>query len=464
MADSDKLARIAKVLETGRDDSAGWTWTDFDKHEWTQLPDDHQYQGFFNHWHGRPFPVESVLPYELDLGTDEHGDPLLPFRPYDTSRGAIVARKIYSLLYERILLCRPWKRGAVITGQPGVGKSTFLKYMLARLVSERQVVIFYTATHVILFYKDQGEAYHAWTLLDVETGTPHIYPSCDVWPIQVSSPDPTLWNGWRNTFGAPLWGMDLWTVEELVCGFRLHPRYDTFREALKDAIRGRLTRLASHAAAKEIPSDQKVPTNVQNALEVLERELAFGYDEEDEDEEGKVAPNDAPQDVQSAGAEQDQVAANDALQHAVPSTAQQDQAVEDAMQTLVEDATFQVGFTPRAVYSAILTPDPNHIPNLLRGLTEARWLKILDTFISTKSLPSSDGSHLIAAVYPEWSQDTDDWSDDTWDGDWASKRLSKEMMIRSLQDHHSRRLNMFPGLLGPDGTPFGHHHISLRYT
>ncbi len=64
-------------------------------------------------------------------------------------------------------------KGAVLTGQPGTGaslrslhcattqqrispgKTTFLKFMLARLISDRQVVLLCDSTHAYLFYLGQ---------------------------------------------------------------------------------------------------------------------------------------------------------------------------------------------------------------------------------------------------------------------------------------------------------------------
>jgi len=115
----------------------------------------------------------------------------------------------------------------------------FLKFMLARLISDRQVVLLCDINTVLLFY--HGKVYSRptqrgfgdlpehqeapycpiWALIDMdclEEGPP-ITGSDNIWPIQASSPNPIRWKSWRKQTGAALLGMPLWKMNELMEGY-----------------------------------------------------------------------------------------------------------------------------------------------------------------------------------------------------------------------------------------------------
>ena len=109
------------------------------------------------------------------------------------------------------------------------GKTFFLDFMLARLISAKQVVLIYTGSKVLLFY--QGNVYRqrpadfsfvprhkldpfflAWALIDADSEgqEPSIEPGHYIWPIQASSPQPNRWKNWAKQRSATLLGMPLW--------------------------------------------------------------------------------------------------------------------------------------------------------------------------------------------------------------------------------------------------------------
>jgi len=110
--------------------------------------------------------------------------------------------------------------------------------MLVRLISERQVIVQFNGTATTLFkagevyiYQGSGFAYvpvpreqsviPVWTLIDVdsgETGAP-LTEDLLIWPIQASSPKPVRWRSWSKQFRSAIWGLPLWTLEELVYGY-----------------------------------------------------------------------------------------------------------------------------------------------------------------------------------------------------------------------------------------------------
>ena len=63
-----------------------------------------------------------------------------------------------------------------------------------------------------------------WTLVDMDfaPGEPPLDRGDDVWPIQATSPKPVRWRGWAKQHSAPVLGMPLWDMEELMKGF-VHP-------------------------------------------------------------------------------------------------------------------------------------------------------------------------------------------------------------------------------------------------
>ncbi|KAI0748621.1 hypothetical protein C8Q80DRAFT_1121002 [Daedaleopsis nitida] len=140
-------------------------------------------------------------------------------------------------------------------------------------------------------------------------------------------------------------GMDLWTVEELVCGFRLHPRYEGFREALRNALYGS-SALSGGQQAEEWPQ------NVQDAVKVIKR--ACARDVESLSADGVVLASNA----------------NGPLQDVELSAADQTQAVDDSIRTLVDETTVEVGLALRVVYRAILSVSAARI-SPANGLTIA---------------------------------------------------------------------------------------------
>ena len=85
------------------------------------------YQKFYEKWddESSSFKFGKEFPYELSLGTDKYGRSLLPFRNGSISGDKILVTKSYYDMFQRLLRLRNEDsgRGAVITGQPGIGGS-----------------------------------------------------------------------------------------------------------------------------------------------------------------------------------------------------------------------------------------------------------------------------------------------------------------------------------------------------
>jgi hypothetical protein len=116
------------------------------------------------------------------------------------------------------------------------GKTTFLAFILAWLISTKQVVLLYLSTELFLFYHGKVhvrrnpslsdlprnvQGLPTWMLIDVdsEENGPSLNKTYKIWPIHASSPDPKQWKRWTKQFGAPVLGMPLWNIEELTKGY-----------------------------------------------------------------------------------------------------------------------------------------------------------------------------------------------------------------------------------------------------
>jgi hypothetical protein len=119
-----------------------------------------------------------------------------------------------------------------------LGKTTFLKFLLARLISARQVVLFGNQDTFYLFY--HGKVYEkkeqirndlprlfqnmcyqpAWALIDGDGMTKVPFNVDDkIWPILATSPQPDRWKSWYRQLGAPIWGMAKWNFKELTAWY-----------------------------------------------------------------------------------------------------------------------------------------------------------------------------------------------------------------------------------------------------
>ena len=120
------------------------------------------------------------------------------------------------------------------------GKSTFLKFMLARLIATHQVVLLCDSSDAYLFYCGQvyyhpmnDSVFHnlpahknipycpILSLIDVDYKDrgPPFESSSNIWPIQVSSPNPIRWKSWAKQNKAAVLGMPLWSTDELTEGY-----------------------------------------------------------------------------------------------------------------------------------------------------------------------------------------------------------------------------------------------------
>ncbi|EIM92051.1 uncharacterized protein STEHIDRAFT_164408 [Stereum hirsutum FP-91666 SS1] len=200
--------------------------------------------------------VNTNVPYALNIGGATTND------------GDILVTASFVKMLQRILLLR--------------SKSTFLTFLLAQLLSFHQVVLLVSSTSSHLFFQGkvyvrrpsssssssqhQHMPYSGFHFLPIATHTHralHLNPypiwalinanahdstpdsaiaiptNCNVWPVQACPPDgPLRYGRWRKQRRGCLWGMSLWSEEEVLAGLSLQPTYAQFRSDLEEALHG----------------------------------------------------------------------------------------------------------------------------------------------------------------------------------------------------------------------------------
>jgi hypothetical protein len=122
--------------------------------------------------------------------------------------------------------------GLVITGQPGIGKTLFLKYALLRALKDHIPVVYCNNTTRLFIF--DGDGCHPLSLQSetfplpkgalclVDSHSDLIQPSCEFfhaanlsYVVQAVSPKPKCWRKWSKQQRAPKWVMGLWTRDEM---------------------------------------------------------------------------------------------------------------------------------------------------------------------------------------------------------------------------------------------------------
>ncbi|KAF9779812.1 hypothetical protein BJ322DRAFT_1086617 [Thelephora terrestris] len=434
------------------DESDGkWAWSDVDRGTWKIASD--RYQLFYRQWLAQPPnpKFSKTAPYELSIGADKHGTPLLPFHAADSSQGKILVTESYEYTFIRILYLRERDlgraRGVVLTGQPGTGKTTFLKYMLVRLLSARQVVLLYEKSGIYLFYL--GQVYFSaarnfghlpehrtkgfcpvWALIDadLEAQEPPIRAHSNIWPIQASPPDPIRWKVWVRQNHASILGMPKWNMEELVKGLRLCPEYNNFRHRLAESL----------SLVDGSPPIATGDENIDATLQLLRKERGEEEEEEDCGESSDGARSLATDQGVNTVGETDQ------------SEAAADQ-VDAAFEILVQNATGEFGFAPRDVYRGVFQLPATRMEHkaYVDDFTCEQFRAFINGF-STDHPFCNLPPHVIE-VYPR--PPPIGTTDDSWAVDFKSFRIGKEMVMKMSDTvdeklllemyHHCRRT---PGL------------------
>ncbi|KAI9513532.1 hypothetical protein F5148DRAFT_1278893 [Russula earlei] len=151
--------------------------------------------------------------------------------------------------------------GIIFTGQPGIGKTYFVWYLLIRLLQDNQTIVFVVdGESPILFYLDgiyvpkdplyeeylphlpkNSRGGFVWFLFDISSPCSPIpsmvySPSPLFFPIQAPSPNPAHYSIWHK-FRRPLYtAFPIWTFEELKKGLLLDRRFENFKSRLEQYL------------------------------------------------------------------------------------------------------------------------------------------------------------------------------------------------------------------------------------
>ena len=346
--------------------------------------------------------------------------------------------------------------------QPAIrspGKTMFLKFMLAWLISANQVVVLCDSSEAHLFYHGQvyfrqakagfkglprqNGYYPVWTLIDVDYRDrgPDIPTDSRIWPFQTTSPNLDRWKAWSKQSGATLLGMPLWNVEELMAGYafsffslllstsamsfdrgssltvlrlyyslRLHPRYNGF-----------LSKLEQSLPLLDAPTLPTIGDNVIDAaLEVLRERKKVVEAEMNGD------PDDMDDGFTTSATDRDEDMADEAGQ---PPTLVI--TVDNALEILVDNAIEEFGFAPRDVYGGVFNPHGTRRKHahVVENLDYTAMQKTVRFFSAKSGLDSITSRHVVV-VFPRPHPTDSLLNDDRWAIDFKSIRIAKKATER----------------------------------
>ncbi|KAI0050835.1 hypothetical protein FA95DRAFT_1593744 [Auriscalpium vulgare] len=182
--------------------------------------------------------------------------------------GRLLIRQEYDLMYQRAedMYRRFPMCGVVVTGQPGVGKTASITYIVARHLSERRIIAVFLAGELFLF-TEEGVFTHANPSLaranyDLNTGLPlkhcpwllidassekHKPPpdslvrSPKIFPLHLTSPDEDRYKGWLKQREGIILIMDPWTEDELRDGLALQSFFQDANPGQQEAYLNKLS-------------------------------------------------------------------------------------------------------------------------------------------------------------------------------------------------------------------------------
>ncbi|KAI0723827.1 hypothetical protein C8T65DRAFT_90232 [Cerioporus squamosus] len=263
--DSDAAAVAAESVDQLRrrtSVSRDWEWHDEASPQNWELAD-LEWQAFNEHWRnyqGRLDQAGTTLPLRIPRS---HHQP-----SFQTKEGSIYIRESY--VYSRdciwetaAFMSTSQTSGALIRGQPGVGKTVFLWYLHVSLLKDGQVVLLhmpsnppllflhdkvYTRTSTSPFAEEEQHPFPTskhgfiWSLFDVNSSTqditcpPPLALHALCFPVQASFSEANISLEWVEKRSPYTGGLPLWTRQQLLDAFPLHEQFDRYREDLQSVL------------------------------------------------------------------------------------------------------------------------------------------------------------------------------------------------------------------------------------
>ncbi|KAL5480206.1 hypothetical protein ACEPAI_1476 [Sanghuangporus weigelae] len=346
----------------------------FAKAGW-KLETDGERGKFLAYWQNKEFPEhERILPLAFDEENRLENHLV-------QSQGRILVVEHYRHLRNRIISIENLglDQGVLLTGQRGVGKTTWLWFMLIYLLTLKKNVALHTKGRTYLFYHDRvyiassgpdvtwppstAVRDRIWCLIDSDerVGPPPSYLTSKdegrIFPVHAAPPNPARYYKWFKQRGGVVIGMPLWNEEEIIEGFQLHQSYEKLLGLLKQE--------PSHTAIEKI---QKLM--VDKAMDE-----------------------------------------------------------KSAIRELIKETIKKYGSVPRDVYSAIINEEHHKrmLTDAINALSYEVLLKTLEEIKSLSENQSPSTSELLV-IHVEWSSGRDP---DTFIPGFRSEHISR-MMIEKL--------------------------------
>ncbi|KAI0050837.1 hypothetical protein FA95DRAFT_527203 [Auriscalpium vulgare] len=202
---------------------------------------------------------------DSDYGFREDEAPLArKFLPF--TGGRLLRRQEYDVMYQRAEDMYRYSPvgGVVVTGQPGIGKTASIAYIVARHLSERRIIAAFLTGSLFLFTEEgvftHPEPSHAnddldfglesedcpWLLVDMGINKGDRPPaglvgSSNIFPLHLTSPDEERYKGWQTQREGMLLIMNPWTEEELSDGLALQSFFQKANPDEQEAYRNKLS-------------------------------------------------------------------------------------------------------------------------------------------------------------------------------------------------------------------------------
>ncbi|KAI0061948.1 hypothetical protein BV25DRAFT_1826240 [Artomyces pyxidatus] len=244
--------------EHSRDIRDDWIWEKEQEDKWFPAPEG--WQTFYQHWHelssANIFDTVTNFPYTLSLSPSPKEAPTFVLKLTDDK---LLVRESYDLMFKRISELREtrWRSGVVVTGQSGIGKSAFVAYIAIILLVQNQPFVLCRGRAVYLFF--DGKVHKAkshtnfhfddiptskgrhpmWALVDTDESREGItggITTCSIFPTHIASPNPDHYRGWVKERDARIWGLPLWSREELIAGLECLYNYDQLLAEVEEII------------------------------------------------------------------------------------------------------------------------------------------------------------------------------------------------------------------------------------
>ncbi|KAK7453965.1 hypothetical protein VKT23_011477 [Stygiomarasmius scandens] len=388
-------------------DPTRWSWPA--ANEWRHAGVN--WQTFYSKWRNTPTTED---PTDVaTLSTLSPGNPLF---------SDFVVRDEYKRMIEKVLFhawCHP-SNGVLVTGQPGVGKTQWLRYLLICLLFKKQSVLFTWDKSALLFhqgtvYSKNGTVQHGdlpypdsnhlllWTLIDTDgivTQVPGYLYGLHCFPIHAASPNPDRFSVWVKKKTPAVFGFVEWDIDELFAGLVLQPDYESFLEkfqlyaglAVASTLPAPLDKLDQHRHAHEILQKWEASCELQQATFLTDDQQTLAL------------------------------------------------TVDKALKILLRAAAEEFGRAPRDVYEAIFNPvwiTKTH-QSALFDVRYDELFEVVRELQRSKTYPNSKSlTHLIVSIYPDQSSELD------WKINFKSPNIARKALDRMEECEKDRDIEVY---------------------